>query len=130
MNRHISLGVVLTLLAIFGLVGCASLGSGDTEQLLSAAGFRSRTPTTPKQIEIFNSLPPYKVERRMVQGKVLYTYADPKRNLLFIGGETEYQQYTRLGLQQQISMNNLAAAQINQATAMSMDAWGPWGMWW
>jgi len=130
MNRQISLSVVFALLALIGLSGCASLGSGDTEQLLSAAGFRSRTPTTPKQIEIFNSLPPYKVERRVVQGKVLYTYADPKRNLVFIGGEKEYQEFRRLGIQQQISMNNLAAAQINQSTAMSMDAWGPWGMWW
>lgn len=130
MNRLIPLSVVFALLALIGLSGCASLGSGDTEQLLSAAGFRSRTPTTAKQIEIFNSLPPYKVERRVVQGKVLYTYADPKRNLVFIGGEKEYQEFRRLGLQQQISMNNLAAAQINQSTAMSMDAWGPWGMWW
>jgi hypothetical protein len=130
MIRQISLSVVFSLLALLGFSGCASLGSGDTEQLLSAAGFRSRTPTTAKQIEIFNGLPPYKVERRNVQGKVLYTYADPKRNLVFIGGEAEYQQYTRLGLQQQISMNNLTAAQINQSTAMSMDAWGPWGMWW
>ena len=130
MNRHISLSVVFSLLALIVLSGCASMGSGDTEQLLSAAGFQSRTPTTPKQIEIFNSLPPYKVERRTVKGKVLYTYADPKRNLVFIGGEAEYQQYTKLGLQQQIAMNNLAAAQINQSTAMSMDAWGPWGMWW
>jgi hypothetical protein len=130
MNRHISLSVVFSLLALIVLSGCASMGSGDTEQLLSAAGFQSRTPTTPKQIEIFNSLPPYKVERRNVKGKVIYTYADPKRNLVFIGGEAEYQQYTKLGLQQQIAMNNLAAAQINQSTAMSMDAWGPWGMWW
>lgn len=130
MNRLIPLSVVFALLALISLSGCASLGSGDTEQLLSAAGFRSRTPTTPKQIEIFNSLPPYKVERRVVQGKVLYTYADPKRNLVFIGGEKEYQEFRRLGIQQQISMNNLAAAQINQSTALSMDAWGPWGMWW
>lgn len=130
MNRILSLGVVFTLLALIGLSGCASMESGNTEQLLSAAGFQSRTPTTAKQIQIFNALPPYKVERRNVNGKVLYTYADPKRNLVFIGGEAEYQQYTKLGVQQQISMNNLAAAQINQVNAMNMDAWGPWGMWW
>ena len=130
MNRILSLGVVFTLLALIGLSGCASMEAGNTEQLLSAAGFQSRTPTTPKQIEIFNSLPPYKVERRMVNGKVLYTYANPKRNLVFIGGEAEYQRFTKLGIQQQISMNNLAAAQINQVNTMNMAAWGPWGMWW
>ncbi len=130
MNRQISLGIVLTLLAIFGFAGCASLESGNTEQLLSAAGFRSRTPTTPKQLEMFAAMPPFKMERRTVNGKVVYTFADPKRNLVFIGGEAEYQRYTQLGLQQEISMNNLAAAQMNQAAAMNMDAWGPLGMWW
>lgn len=130
MNRQISLGLVLTFLALIGFSGCASLESGDTEQLLSAAGFRSRTPSTPKQQEIFAALPPYKLERRTVQGKVLYTYADPKRNLVFIGGEAEYQAYTRLGLQQEIAQSNLAAAEMNQAAAMNLDAWGPWGMWW
>lgn len=130
MKRTLTLGFAFTLLALLGLVGCASLESGNTEQLLSAAGFRSRTPTTAKQIEIFNSLPPYQLERRLIGGKVVYTYADPKRNLIFIGGENEYQEYTRLGLQQQISMNNLAAAQMNQAAAMDLSAWGPWGLWW
>lgn len=130
MNRSLSLGVLFTLLAIFGFAGCASMESGNTEQLLSAAGFRSRTPTTPKQQEIFAAMQPFKMERRTVNGKVLYTFADPKRNLVFIGGEAEYQRYTKLGLQQQISMNNLAAAQMNQVAAMNMNAWGPWGMWW
>lgn len=130
MNRPVSLVVVFTLLAIFGFAGCASMESGNTEQLLSAAGFRSRTPSTPKQQEIFASMPPYKMERRTVNGKVIYTFADQKRGLVFIGGEAEYQRYTQLGLQQQISMNNLAAAQMNQVAAMNMDAWGPLGMWW
>jgi hypothetical protein len=130
MNRQISLGLVLTILTLIGFTGCASLESGDTEQLLSAAGFRSRTPTTPKQQELFAAMTPYKLERRTVQGKVLYTYADPKRNLVFIGGETEYQAYTRLGLQQEIAQSNLAAAEMNQDAAMDFDAWGPWGMWW
>jgi hypothetical protein len=132
MNRLLSLNVVLLFLGLLGFSGCAGLGSGDTEKLLSAAGFRVRVPTTPQQIEMFNSLQPYKVERRVVGNKVIYTYADPKRNLLFIGGEKEYQQFARLGIQQQIAMSNLAAAEINQSTAMTMnmDAWGPWGIWW
>ena len=126
MNRSL----IFSFLVLLGFSGCASLESGNTEQLLSAAGFRTRTPVTAKQVEIFKTLPPYRVERRMIQGKVVYTYANPRKNLLYIGGEAEYQQFRRLGLQQQISMNNLAAAQINQSNMMMLDGWGPWGLWW
>jgi len=113
------------------LSGCASWESGNTTSLLSAAGFRTRTPTTAKQIELFNSLPPYQLERRVINNKVMYTYADKRHNLVYIGGETEYQAFRRLGVKQQIAMANLNAAQINQNNAMMWGAWGPgMGMWW
>ncbi len=126
MKTHL---LVLCALVV-GLAGCASFGSGDTESLLSAAGFRTRTPTTEKQKAIFSSMTPFKLERRNYQGKVLYTYADPKQNLVYIGGETEYQRFQQLGLQQQIAMANLSAAQMNQDAALMWGGWGPWGMWW
>lgn len=118
------------LAAVILLAGCASLGSGNTESLLSAAGFRTRTPATAKQIAIFNSLTPYQLQRHNYQGKVMYVYANPKRNVLFIGGETEYQAYQKLAVKQQIAANNLAAAQLNQSNAMMWGPWGPMGLWW
>lgn len=122
------LGTFLALVVI--LSGCASWEAGNTESLLSAAGFRTRTPTTPAQQSIYASLPPYQLERRMYGNKVMYTYADPKQGLLYIGGEKEYQLYQQLGLKQQIAANNLAAAQINQSNAMMWYPWGPMGIWW
>jgi len=45
------------------------MGSSNAESLLSAAGFRVRTPETPKQKEIYATLPAYKVERATVKTK-------------------------------------------------------------
>jgi hypothetical protein len=75
---------------------------------------------------------PYKVERRVRNGKVLYAYADPQQNLVYIGGENEYQKYKQLGLQQSIAQDQLEAAQINEDASLYNwgPGWGPWGTWW
>jgi hypothetical protein len=112
-----------------GLAGCASMEASNKESLLSAAGFRTRTPSTPAQVALYDRMTPYKVERRVIKGKVLYAFADKKNRVVYIGGEKEYQRYKQLGLQQSIAQNELEAAQINEEAAMGWD-WGPWGIWW
>jgi hypothetical protein len=128
----ISLFVAVALIMIAALFGCASYEAQNKETLLSAAGFRTRTPSTPEQQAMFNRMVPYKVERRIRNGKVLYTYADKQRNLVFIGGEAEYQQYKQLGLQQSIAQDQLEAAQINEEASLYNwgPYWGPWNPWW
>jgi len=95
--------VALLLYAIAALSGCASYEAQNTESLLSASGFRSRTPSTAAQQAMFNRMTPYKLERRVRNGKVLYAYADKAKNVVYIGGETEFQRYKQLGLQQSIA---------------------------
>jgi hypothetical protein len=64
------------------ITGCAEMGSANTTSLLSAAGFRARTPQTARQKEIYAALPPYQVERATVKGKgVFYVYKDEKAGL-------------------------------------------------
>lgn len=139
MSRYLPLGCLFALCLVLGLSGCASLGSGSTEQMLSAAGFQSRTPTTARQQQLFSSLTPYQVQQRTIKGKTLYTYADPKLNLLFIGGPAEYQAYSRLAVQEQISQNNFTAAEMNQTAAemnetasmnWTMADMDPLNIWW
>ena len=60
------------------VAGCAGVGSGNTTSLLTAAGFRARTPQTPKQQQIYAALPPYQVHRATVKGHVFYVYKDEK----------------------------------------------------
>jgi hypothetical protein len=109
------------------LAGCAETGSGNTTSLLTAAGFRARTPQTPKQQQIYAALPPYQVERATVPGKgVFYVYKDEKGGLAYVGREQEYQRYQQLAVQQQIAQNYYMAAEMDRAAAWGWyGAWGP-----
>ena len=82
--RQSQLNVILifavAVTALF-VAGCAEVGSGNTTSLLTAAGFRARTPQTPTQQQIYAALPPYHVERATVKGHVFYVYKDEKEGL-------------------------------------------------
>jgi len=109
---------IAAALAGTGLVtGCASMGASSTEPLLSAAGFRARTPETAAQKSIYAELPPYKVQRGTHQGKVFYAYKNEKEGVAYVGGEAEYQKYQELAVQRRIARDQYEAAQMNQAMA-------------
>jgi hypothetical protein len=113
------------------LAGCAEMGSGNTTSLLTAAGFRARTPQTPKQQQLYAALTPYKVERATVKGHVFYVYKDEKAGVAYVGHEQEYQRYQQLAIQQQIAQNYYTAVAMDRAAAFGWyGAWGPRGMWW
>jgi hypothetical protein len=126
--------VMLLAAAAVGLflAGCAGVGSGNTTALLSAAGFRVRTPQTPKQQQIYAALPPYQVERATIKGKgTFYVYKDEKAGLAYVGREPEYQRYRELAIQQQIAQNYYMAAEMDRAAAWGWyGAWGPRAFWW
>jgi outer membrane murein-binding lipoprotein Lpp len=126
--------IVILMAAVAGailLAGCASMGSANTTSLLTAAGFRARTPQTPKQQQIYAALPPYQVERATVPGKgVFYVYKDEKAGLAYIGREAEYQRYQQLAIQQQIAQDQIMAAEMERAAAWQWyGAWGPRAFW-
>jgi hypothetical protein len=119
-------------LAALFVAGCAEMESGNTTSLLSAAGFRARTPQTPKQQQIYAALPPYQVQRATVKGKgVFYVYKDEKAGVAYIGREQEYQRYQQLAIQQQIAQDSYMAAQMQADAAWGWyGAWGPRAFWW
>jgi hypothetical protein len=114
------------------LAGCASMESANTTSLLTAAGFRTRTPETAKQKEIYAALPPYQVSRATVPGKgVFYVYKDEKAGLAYVGREQEYQRYQGLAIQQQIAQDRYMAAELERDAAWRWyGAWGPSAFWW
>ena len=113
------------------LTSCAEMQSGNTTSLLTAAGFRARTPQTPKQQQIYAALPPYKVEHATVKGRVFYVYKDEKAGLAYVGHEPEYQRYRQLAVQQQIAQDYYMAAEMDRAAAYGWyGAWGPRALWW
>ena len=113
------------------MAGCAEMGSGNTTSLLSAAGFRARSPQTPKQQQMYAALPPYKVERATVKGHVFYVYKDEKAGVAYVGREQEYQRYQQLAVQQQIAQDYYTAVAMDRAAAYGWyGAWGPRAFWW
>src|SRR5262249_19940868 len=129
-KSNIILIFAVAAVALF-VAGCAEMGSGNTTSLLSAAGFRVRTPQTPKQQQMFAALPPYKIERATVNGHVFYIYKDEKAGVAYIGREAEYQRYQQLAIQQQIAQDYYTAYAMDRAAAYGWyGAWGPRAFWW
>lgn len=130
-KSNIIVFVISAVAAVF-IAGCAEMQSGNTTSLLVAAGFRARTPQTPKQQQIYAALPPYKVERASVPGKgVFYVYKDEKAGLAYVGREQDYQHYQQLAIHQQIAQDQYMAAQMQADAAWGWyGAWGPRGLWW
>ncbi len=115
----------------FGFGGCATDHVADQESLLSAAGFKARTPTTAKQQDLYAKLPAHQMHRATVKGKVFYLYKDEAKGVAYVGGEKQYEEYQRLAVAKHIATDYYRAAELNHETAMGWyGAWGPSYLWW
>lgn len=119
------LTLVIFTLIVFGLSGCASMGSSNTIDLLSASGFKQRTPVTAREFEIYNATPAYQVHRIEVEDKVFYVFKDEDNGIAYLGDEENYQKYKELAIQQDIAQKQYQAAQMQQD--MSMGWYGAYG---
>ena len=118
--NHIFTG--LKLIGAFALlaltVGCAN--TQHTENLLSAAGFRTVIANAPQRQEQLKALPPDKVTLVQRNGKNYYVYADPANYQVYVGTPSQYQKYQQLRLANNLAQDELQTAQLN--------SWGP-GLW-
>ena len=107
------------LLAAFALIaGCAGTTPVHPGQTLASAGFRLRTPETPKQKQIYASLPDRQVHRLTIQGQTYYLYKDASKGLVLVGREAEYQRYRQMAHQEVMEENNTTAL-LDDAAAQS-----------
>ena len=118
----------LKCLALIALAVCAVSCSGlkNQENLATAAGFKIITPTTPEQEALLKKLPTDQVTKINYQGKTYFVLPDVKNNQAYVGNEAQYDDYQKLRLQQQMSNDNLEAAEMNQTDSMEWGAWGGW----
>ena len=106
------------MLAALLLSACASSQpQATTVSLLGAAGFRLRTPETPKQKEIFARLPSYKVDSLIYEGRKYYVYKDEAKGLALVGSEAEYERYRQLARQERLSAGHQNAVMASEADA-------------
>ena len=106
------------------VVGCAA-NTQSTENLLSAAGFRTIVANTPQRQQHLKTLPANKVVLVQRNGKNYYVYADPAHYQIYVGNPSQYQQYQQLRLARNLAQDQLATAELNQEAAMNWDMWGP-----
>ena len=118
--------LLLVVLPALGLIGCASVGSSNTKDLLTASGFQERTPQTAKQKELYANAPSYKVHRITADGKTFYAYKDEKSGLAYLGDKSNYERFKYLSIQQDIADTNYQAAQMERDIARNWHgAYGP-----
>jgi len=110
-------GVLVAALAI----GCST--TKDNENMLSAAGFKMVPADTPEREAHLNSLPADKITTVQRNGTLYYVFPDPKKNMLYVGQQPQYEAYQKIRLQNQMAQEQLSAAEMNE------NAWGVWGPW-
>ena len=115
------LAVSVLALAVLA-IGCAS--PKQTENMLSAAGFKVMPATTPEQKAHLATLPANKVTMVVREGKTYFVFPDAKQQVVYVGQQAQYDQYQKLRLQKQMAEDQVQAAELN-----SEPAWGAWGGW-
>ena len=119
MKRLFTAFNLIAIVALLALTAsCAN--TQHTENLLSAAGFRTVIANTPQRQEQLKAIPPDKVTLVQRNGKTYYVYADPANNQIFVGTPSQYQKYQQLRLANNLAQDQLQTAQLN--------SWGP-GLW-
>ncbi len=123
-TKHLSILLVALALSLFA--GCASVGSSNTKNLLSAAGFRVRIPETPEQKSLFVAAPAYQVQRITFNNHTFYAYKDEKEGIAYVGDEMNYQHYQQLAIEQHLAQQQYQAAEMQRSAATSWyGAYGP-----
>jgi len=87
---------------LFTLAVCAITECVSQESLLTSAGFRARTPLTPKQKSVYAAMPSYEICHETKAGKTTYGYKDEKAGVVYIGNEAQYQQYRQAAVEAQL----------------------------
>jgi hypothetical protein len=117
--------ILILAAGIIFFAGCATMETDNTKSLLSAAGFRVRTPQTADQKELYAALPNNKMERGKVKGKVFYVFKDEKAGVAYVGGEAEHQRYQQLCTQQHVAQASEEKMSYNLAFKWMDNRWGP-----
>jgi len=114
----LSIGALLAV-----AVGCST--TKEKENMLSAAGFQMVPANTPQTQAHLKSLPADKITTAQRDGKMYYTFPDPKSNVLYVGQEPQYQRYQKMRLESQLPEERVYEAEITDDWA----GWGSWGRW-
>jgi predicted MarR family transcription regulator len=121
-------GFSIAILSGF-LISCAAIkaqNAEDKEQLLAAAGFKMQLADTPEKLAHLKTLTQQKIVTHEKDGKNYYVYADATTcQCLYIGQDSNYQNFQQLQLQKNIAQEQQMSAEMNENASMNWGMWGP-----
>ncbi len=109
-----------------GVAGCVSPQQqvSQKEDLLAAAGFQVRLADSPHRVAAMKRLPPNRFVTKVVNGNLVYLYADPLDcGCVYFGTQQNWDAYKGEMFAKQIANEQQMTAIMNQE---AWD-WGPWG---
>ena len=131
-QKRVSVMMIGATVLLALMAGCATTTTStqDTASMLVAAGFKTITPKTTAQHQKLQQLQTGQTAMIHKNGGTYYIVADPPRNVVYVGGPTEYQAYQQLRAQKQLAQENLQTAEMYQDASMQWSTWGGWGAGW
>jgi hypothetical protein len=123
-------GLAFVAAVLLGACAASNPEATRTRSLLAAAGFHAVKPETPEQREIFAQMPANTLEGGLIGGKQLYSYKDPGKDAVYVGGETEFQQYeVLLAKWKQANATNPDQRMNPRKPMLGQEAFGYRGLW-
>ena len=109
MKKLVTLTGIVSAKAILALVaGCQTMATNSSEiaaskkqNLLTQAGFKFITITTPKQQQAVSQLAQGRVSAVKYNGKLYYVYPTTKKDQIFVGRQKQYNAYKQALANQQ-----------------------------
>jgi hypothetical protein len=95
----------------------SATATSQKEMLLSKAGFKTKTVTTPKQQQQVSQLAENKVSAVKYKGKLYYVYPTAKKDQIFVGNQAQFDAYKQALQAQQASQQT--SQQANQQAQMA-----------
>ncbi len=111
------------------LAACAVMDAGgvnNTEALLASSAFKPFVADTPARKQWLDSLPAYQLKMIQRGDKVIYVYAMPDKNMVYVGGPNEYALYQTARTQQDIAGQDRMAAEAQLIDNVDFDAVDGW----
>src|SRR5438105_4191481 len=101
MEKLVTLTGIVSAMAILALVaGCQTMATNSSEiaaskkqNLLTQAGFKFITITTPKQQQAVSQLAQGRVSAVKYNGKLYYVFPTTKKDQIFVGRQKQYNAY-------------------------------------
>src|SRR5205809_5105567 len=99
MKKLLTLTSIVTAMVIVALItACQTTGTSQSavaqkEALLTQAGFKSKTVTTPKQQQQVSQLAVDRVSAVKYQGKVYYVFPTGNKSQILVGNQAQFNAY-------------------------------------